>query len=198
MAIVMDYTYVADVGKFGTITGETIDECISELRARTGTKRLHHAGMNGFKNGKLLVYKYNKNAHYDTMPLATITRIPRPHVVNIIKCKVCDAEINAAAAKHKMCSKCYEASLEESRASIRDAYDTAVDGMTVIGCTTGVCAEVHRHRDKFIDDSQRLTSGFLLRMLCGRKVELAYLRRRESRITEKETSIADGMKLVFG
>lgn len=197
-----DYKYIADCGNYGTVEAPSMMECIARIRVATANKKLHYMNRFSKENGAdvMPVWKYNSKFIYDMVhnpPIAKVTRaLDDTHVgCHKTECKTCGTSVPTITINHGSCTECYKKICREESIKEYNRYSTAVNGLTVIGCTTGVCREVRKHHEQFIDDPERLTSEFILGLMCGEHVRKAYVEHKQEKVSE---NVSYGMRMIFG
>jgi len=81
------------------------------------------------------------------------------------------------------CLKCEEEKLQKQRNEIREKHDIDVTAFDEYkNCNYGICDIVKAHHKILESDPERLTSEFIIKLVCGEEGKEFYLERRAERI----------------
>ena len=96
-------------------------------------------------------------------------------------CSTCGEKISRYTAKNnkRQCNKCYEKTIDEEKKRKREEHEKEVKLYETRDCGYGgVCDRLKLHHEILKDDPERLTSDFMIGLICGTEKQERYRSKR--------------------
>jgi glutaredoxin len=86
-----------------------------------------------------------------------------------VPCKTCQKAVaeNIAGQNQGFCHFCFEKHLREERAAAREKGEEALPVFFTKDCKIGICDRLKQHHANLVDDPERLTTDFMVGLICG-------------------------------
>ncbi len=99
----------------------------------------------------------------------------------MVPCKNCqtDVYVNVATQNDGYCYACLKNYLSEQRKIARDKGEKVLTGFFTKDCKIGICDRLKQHHANLADDPERLSTDFLVGIICGTEGQEEYRKKKE-------------------
>jgi|GEM_PF-7002759 hypothetical protein len=99
----------------------------------------------------------------------------------MVPCKNCQQEVyvNIASQNEGYCHNCFKMYLSWQRKAARAKGEKALPVFFTKDCKIGICDRLKQHHANLADDPERLSTEFMVGIICGPEGQAEYRKKKE-------------------